>query len=80
MKLKLFTRLAMTAMVWIFLLPGFCLAESRPPVEGGVLPAIDLAVPQSAEYQKYLGITAKNTFAIPEIKAEVLLIEIFSMY
>ena len=80
MKLKLFTILAMTAMVGIFMLPGFGLAETRPPAVGGVLPSIDLGVPQSAEYQQYLGINGKKSFTIPEIKAEIVLIEIFSMY
>ena len=36
--------------------------------------------PPSTEHQQYLGITEKKSFAIPEIKAEVVLIEIFSMY
>jgi hypothetical protein len=30
--------------------------------------------------RQYLGLVGKQTFAIPEIKAEVVLIEIFSMY
>jgi hypothetical protein len=28
----------------------------------------------------YLGVDGRQTFAIPQIKAEVVLIEIFSMY
>jgi hypothetical protein len=47
---------------------------------GGKLPEITLAAPQSAELQLYLGVSGKQTFAIPEITAEVVLIEIFSMY
>jgi hypothetical protein len=43
------------------------------------LPEFDLAVPKSDEHQKYLGIAGK-TFTIPEIKAEVVIVEIFSMY
>ena len=55
-------------------------AEGQPPPEGGVLPDFDLAVPDSAEHQAYLGLAGKKTFKIPEIKAEVVIIEIFSMY
>ena len=80
MKLKLLIFLAMTGMAGIMMFHGFGLAETQPPAEGGVLPSIDLGVPQSKEYQQYLGITGEKSFTIPDIKAEVVLIEIFSMY
>jgi len=80
MKRTLFTFLAVMAMVVVFFHPVFVAAETKPPAEGGVLPAVDFGVPQSAEYRQYLGITGKKTFTIPEIKAEIVLIEIFSMY
>jgi len=80
MKPAFLTFLAVTAMVGIFILPGVVGAETKPPAEGGVLPSIDLGVPPSPEYQQYLGINGKTSFTIPEIKAEVVLIEIFSMY
>jgi hypothetical protein len=80
MKFKLMIFLALTVMTGLFILPGFVDADTSPPAEGGVLPPIDLGAPQSAEYQQYLGISGKKTFTIPEIKAEVVLIEIFSMY
>jgi hypothetical protein len=38
------------------------------------LPEFDLSVPRSDEHQKYLGVTGK-TFTIPEIKAEVVIVE-----
>ena len=59
---------------------GFAVAEIKPPAEGGILPEIVLSAPENSELQQYLGVTGKKTFAIPEIKAEVVLIEIFSMY
>ena len=55
-------------------------AEIKPPAEGGILPEIVLSAPENSELQQYLGVTGKKTFTIPEIKAEVVLIEIFSMY
>ena len=55
-------------------------AEIKPPAEGGTLPEIVLRVPGDSELQQYLGIAGKETFTIPEIKAEVVIIEIFSMY
>ena len=80
MKFKLMIFLALTVMAGLFILPGFVDADTSPPAEGGVLPPIDLGAPQSPEYQQYLGISGKKTFTVPEIKAEVVLIEIFSMY
>jgi len=55
-------------------------ASSQPPEEGGVMPEIVLPVPKSVEQQIYLGLAGKDKFEIPEIKAEVVIIEIFSMY
>ena len=69
--------------VFIFLLfsIGVLFAETTPPKEGGVLPEITLSVPDMHTHQDYLGIANdKKTFHIPEIKAKVVLIEIFSMY
>ena len=72
--------------IWLAAALGFLLsfgpagAASQPPAVGGKLPEITLAAPQSAELQLYLGVSGKQTFTIPEIKAEVVLIEIFSMY
>ena len=54
--------------------------NSMPPPEGGVLPEIVLTVPESPEHQKYLGLTGKKTFKITDIKSEIVIIEIFSMY
>ena len=59
---------------------GFAAAEIEPPAEGGILPEIILRVPENSELQQYLGVGGKETFTIPEIKAEVVIIEIFSMY
>ncbi len=66
--------------VGIFLLTAsFSRADSQPPAVGGVLPEFELSVPRSDEHRKYLGVGGE-TFTIPEIKAEVVIVEIFSMY
>jgi len=54
--------------------------EIKPPAEGGTLPEIVLCVPGDSDLQQYLGVVGKETFTIPEIKAEAVIIEIFSMY
>ena len=60
--------------------PGFSWADSQPPAVGGVLPEFTLPVPKSDEHQKYLGLAGKESFKISEISADVVIIEIFSMY
>jgi len=39
-----------------------------------------LPVPQDDQQHQYLGVTATDVFKIPQIKSEVVIIEIFSMY
>lgn len=67
--------------IFMLLSIGVLFAGTTPPKEGGMLPEITLSVPEVQTHQDYLGIPKdKKTFHIPEIKAEVVLIEIFSMY
>lgn len=55
-------------------------AKNGPPMEGDVLPDMDLPVPQNPIHGEYLGIRNGKTFKIPQIKADFVIIEIFSMY
>ena len=67
--------------IFLLLSMGVVSAGTAPPKEGEVLPEITLSVPDMHTHQDYLGIAKdKKTFHIPEIKAKVVLIEIFSMY
>jgi peroxiredoxin len=50
------------------------------PSEGDVFPEITLPVPQNAQEKDYLGITDTDSFKLSQIKAQVVIIEIFSMY
>ncbi|MGD9077822.1 MAG: hypothetical protein PVG96_00710 [Desulfobacterales bacterium] len=59
---------------------GVARATSQPPAVGGQLPEFTLPVPKSNEHQEYLGLAGKDAFKITEISAEVIIIEIFSMY
>ena len=56
------------------------LAVNLPPVKGGVLPLIKLPVPKDPGEKSYLGLSGSGFFRIPQIKAKVVIIEIFSMY
>ncbi len=75
--------LAVLLATWIMALGtvgnDFC-ANAQPPPEGGVLPNVTLPVPQDGAEARYLGVEDKKSFTIPEIKAHVVIAEIFSMY
>jgi hypothetical protein len=78
--MKVILKFILALILWPLAVVGFAVAEIKPPAEGGILPQIVLSVPENLELQQYLGVAGKKTFTIPEIKAEVVLIEIFSMY
>lgn len=80
--MKLYSKIMLGMAVCLFLsvFDAFADTASQPPAAGGKLPEIILAAPRDIELRQYLGIGAKESFTIPEIEAEVVLIEIFSMY
>ena len=76
---KSFTTVAVLMGV-ILMSAGFSSASSQPPAVGGVLPEFSLSVPKNDDHQKYLGVVGKKVFTIPEVEADVVIIQIFSMY
>ncbi len=56
------------------------LSSTGPPQLGSVLPDMNLPVPASSADRTYLGLGGGTNFKIPDIKARVVIIEIFSMY
>jgi thiol-disulfide isomerase/thioredoxin len=75
---KIFKRLFVLFFVAIF--TSAASAVTVPPTEGGILPEIVLPVPKILDQKKYLGLSSETTFTIPQIKASVVIVEIFSMY
>ncbi|MCG6878377.1 MAG: TlpA family protein disulfide reductase [Deltaproteobacteria bacterium] len=67
--------------LWIFLglFPVSVLAGGHPE-KGGTLPTIVLPVPENDAHKAYLGLSEGKTFVLSDIKAKVLMVEIFSMY
>jgi len=47
---------------------------------GDPLPKITLLSPKNPAHKEYLGLSGEASFQIPDIKAEVVIVEIFSMY
>ena len=59
---------------------GPAAGAASPPEKGGTLPDIVLPVPAQANDRAYLGVPEKGQFRIPQIKAPLVIIEIFNMY
>ena len=56
-------------------------AAQNQPTPGGTLLPFELPVPEDAAARSYLGLSgADRRFTIPQIKAQVVIIELFSMY
>ncbi len=78
MKTILLTLVEMIVLFSWFLAPA--IGANRPPVKGGTMPAIRLPVPKNSDERNYLGLSGEVFFQIPQIKARVIIIEIFSLY
>lgn len=55
-------------------------AADKPPAVGDTLPPIKLAVPDDSQAKSYLGLSGGNQFTVPQVEAQVVVIEIFNMY
>lgn len=53
---------------------------TSPPKKGGTLPEISLSVPKDPLHRSYLGLLEGSQFKITQIKAQLLIIEIFNVY
>ena len=69
-----------SVLLFLLVFASMAYAGMQQPPEGGLLPDIVLQVPDNSEYKKYLGLSGEGTFSIPQIKAGVVIVEIFSMY
>jgi thiol-disulfide isomerase/thioredoxin len=64
----------------ILMATEICAAEISPPQVGGVFPEIELLKPSNPIDLNYLGLSGRGIFKVQQVKADVLIIEIFSMY
>ena len=55
-------------------------AANLPVSSDDVLPTINLTVPKNADEKAYLGLSGSGFFKIPQIRAKLVIVEIFSMY
>jgi len=66
--------------IWILCNSFGLAAAGNPPKPGETLPTFTLPTPENPAQKSYLGLTGDGAFKISEIKARLIIIEIFSMY
>jgi peroxiredoxin len=69
-----------TIAIFLALFRSLAFGSNAPPVRGDVLPDIKITAPQNANDKRYLGLEINGFFTIPQIKATIVIVEIFSMY
>jgi peroxiredoxin len=73
-------RILIGAILGLSLITTAVPAEDNPIAVGKQLPDFTLPAPEDTAHQAYLGLSAAEPFKISQIKAKVVIIEIFSMY
>jgi peroxiredoxin len=73
-------RILVTCLLFFLGLFSTPLWAGGQPKKGDTLPPIMLSVPEAAVQREYLGLSQGKTFRLEDIKAKVLIVEIFSMY
>jgi peroxiredoxin len=76
---KIMISLAFFSFICFTLAPPL-IAANKPPEKGETLPVINLPIPKTLAEKSYLGLSGDGLFKIPQIKAKVVIVEIFSMY
>ncbi len=64
--------------LFVFLFQTDVFASEKMIKAGDPFPKIVLPIPKDPSYLKYLGLSGKGTFQINDIKAKVVIIQIFN--
>ena len=73
--------MVLTIIILLFSMFTFsALPANKPPEKGELLPVINLPIPKNPDERNYLGLSGSGSFKISQIKAKVVIVEIFSMY
>ena len=77
---RIFLNLLAAGAILVVLFNAQPIGANSTPKKGGTLPAIKLEVPEDPAQRTYLGLSGEGLFDISQIKAESVIIQIFSMY
>jgi|YelNatPaOPRAMG01_1025707.scaffolds.fasta_scaffold61391_2 thiol-disulfide isomerase/thioredoxin len=80
LKKALFNKKILLILIITFFLLSQYVFATTCPLKGDLFPDINLKVPKTEGDKLYLGLEEKQAFKISDIKSEIIIIEIFSMY
>jgi peroxiredoxin len=66
--------------IYIFLLFHTAHAANEIPLKGESFPDTAISAPEKVSEKDYLGLTGAGTFKVSQIKGDIVILEIFSMY
>ena len=70
--------------LWVFvhlsLMAQLVYAADRIPLSGEAFPDVFIAAPENPSDKDYLGLTGTGPFKVSQIKGDLIILEIFSMY
>ena len=69
-----------TAILFLCLLGIGTAWSASPPEKGDMFPDLSLPVPADPAQKAYLGLSQDTSFKVPQIQAEVVIVEIFNTY
>ena len=64
----------------LFMAAAIGSAENSPPKVGSDFPEIELSKPSNPAELQYLGLSGSGLFKVQQVKSDVVIVEIFSMY
>jgi thiol-disulfide isomerase/thioredoxin len=67
-------------LMYFFIMTQIVQAADRIPLSGEAFPDILISAPEKPSEREYLGLTGEGPFKISQIKGDLAIVEIFSMY
>ena len=67
-------------MVAVAVISSLYTSAAQPPATGDLLPEMKIAVPAEREHRTYLGLSSGDFFEVPQVNADVVILEVMSMY
>ena len=72
--------ISIVTMMFILASAAAMAATTQPPQVGSTLPEMKLSKPGDSGDLNYLGLSGSGTFSVDQVKAQAVIVQIFSMY
>ncbi len=73
-------RFVQCVVVVVAVISSLYASAAQPPASGDRMPEMKLVVPAEREHRAYLGLSSGDFFEVQQVKADVVILEVMSMY